>query len=516
MSTIYLSKFKNYLTSMKRLQETSPYKKGDVLGVEETKSQFMFVSGKAAAQLSRLFELNQRDSLLSDGQDYIIYHVAAQAGAKFPFERIFRSAQNLLIDTATSEYDFLAAFFGYYSPSRSSATTSTTAAPSTREPRTPTQMPHPPPTHQSPTTPASLSSPASPTPSNAPPAEEEPKEWTPAELAETSKAAERVKAMFAAIFKRTLDLFLEHLQENLAESHDAIGILLMIRVVCQNNRNMQAKRLNCLDHFHDGLNMVLWPRFKTCFNAQLDSVKDAKTTQIKKGAVAVHFLVPRYASLAAAIAKLNTGYKDSILVLGLKDLRERVQVLLEQCMLKVVVPRQQTIFLINNYNHVLHTLKAKGCAGAQHADWVYFEQRCQARVKVYVEEELTQKFARLVAVVKDSSGEGFEADADTMCSIVRLFARSWRDGIESINASVQQNFSDAESASGGAGSSAPSEGQEILKQVLIQLVLYYQRFQDLLKKHKAGAALAKELVPIPTIMYEIKKYGQAGSTSGGR
>jgi hypothetical protein len=76
---------------------------------------------------------------------------------------------------------------------------------------------------------------------------------------------------------------------------------------------------------------------------------------------------------------------------------------------------------------------------------------------------------------------------------------------------VQQNFAVADA--GGSGSGPASEGQEILKQVLIQLVLYYQRFQDILKKHKAGASLAKELVPIPTIMYEIKKYGQAGSAS---
>jgi hypothetical protein len=343
------------------------------------------------------------------------------------------------------------------------------------------------------------------------PAAEEETDWTPAELLAAKKASELVKSMFASIFKKTLDLFLEALQEHLADCHDPIGILLMIRVVCQNNRNMQAKRLNCLDYFHDGLNMMLWPRFKTCFNAQLESIKDAKTAAIKKGTVAIHFLIPRYAAFAAAIAKLNTEYKDSILVLGLKDLRERVQQLLEVCVQKVVVPRQQTIFLINNYNHILHTFKSKNLAIADHADWAYFDTRCQMKVRVYVEEELQQKFSRLVALVKESSGAEEEPDAEVMSSIVRLFARSWRDGIESINASVQQNFAVADA--GGGGSGPASEGQEILKQVLIQLVLYYQRFQDLLKKHKAGTSLAKELVPIPTIMYEIKKYGQAGGAS---
>lgn len=79
-----------------------------------------------------------------------------------------------------------------------------------------------------------------------------------------------------------------------------------------------------------------------------------------------------------------------------------------------------------------------------------------------------ERFGRLVRFVKATSaatGGTDEPDLSTAEQIAKHFARSWRDGIDNINASVMQNFAE----SGGE--------TEILKQVLIQLVLYYQRFQ---------------------------------------
>ena len=55
-------------------------------------------------------------------------------------------------------------------------------------------------------------------------------------------------------------------------------------------------------------------------------------------------------------------------------------------------------------------------------------------------------------------------------------------------------------------------GMEILKQVLTQLLLYYTRFQDVLRKLYKGKqppAVVKDLVPTAVILAEIKKYALA-------
>lgn len=75
----------------------------------------------------------------------------------------------------------------------------------------------------------------------------------------------RDKDLFKLVFSRTLSLFLDHLDVYLSGCHDALGVLLLIRVVCQHNIQMQFRRVHCLDHMFDRMNMTLWPKFKTIF-----------------------------------------------------------------------------------------------------------------------------------------------------------------------------------------------------------------------------------------------------------
>ena len=90
-------------------------------------------------------------------------------------------------------------------------------------------------------------------------------------------------------------------------------------------------------------------------------------------------------------------------------------------------------------------------------------------------------------------------DASTVEALVRDFSSNWKSGIEHINTGVMTYFSHFRN------------GMEILKQVLTQLLLYYTRFQDILKQIYSNKQppFFKEIVSIPTIMYEIKKYSRS-------
>ena len=53
-------------------------------------------------------------------------------------------------------------------------------------------------------------------------------------------------------------------------------------------------------------------------------------------------------------------------------------------------------------------------------------------------------------------------------------------------------------------------GREILKAAMTQLLLFYTRFLELLKRGGPElAGLAKDAVTVPSIMYEIKRYNRA-------
>jgi len=275
--------------------------------------------------------------------------------------------------------------------------------------------------------------------------------------------------------------------------------------------------VHCLDAFFDRVNILLWPRFKIILDMHVESVQKVKANSVKKDSILPHYVTTRYAEFCGAILKLNREYNDDFLLSNLRRLRNEVDKLLERAAGRVALPKNQVIFLINNYNVILRILQDKGLVCEEIGS---FEEKAKSQVALFVEEELSEKFGRLITFVKntemmvtkmtdDSTPLEAKIDSVNVESIVRHFAKFWREGIEHINTSVRNNFR-TNSYEGAMGAADLRIGTEILKQAAIQLMLYYQRFDDLLRKcyKNKSPPFLKEMVPISTIMYEIKKYGR--------
>lgn len=304
MSAIYRSKFGKYLSEMRKLQADSAIKESDTLASEgSTKGAAgtggatpsssssgggmgsmlsgLFSSKRSAADIDHIFRLNGRDDVLatpvssaaqgtvvdgsSDG-DLIIPHLASASGGKLPFAKLFKSAQSLLMDTATSEYDFIVEFFGermQRDMDRAGVHEDALAAEKEADALAESEANIKP-------TPAAAAAAA---------ADHAAAASTPAKPAGPSYALSpsdergrehlsphsRDKHLFALVFGDTFKLFQEHLSDFLSTSHDALGTLVLIRIVCQHNIAMQYRRVHCLDHVFDRENMMLWPKFKQTF-----------------------------------------------------------------------------------------------------------------------------------------------------------------------------------------------------------------------------------------------------------
>lgn len=131
---------------------------------------------------------------------------------------------------------------------------------------------------------------------------------------------------------------------------------------------------------------------------------------------------------------------------------------------------------------------------------------------LFVEEELLESFSSFIIFVQHTEarvggGEGgdrqeeggLEVDTAAVEVLVRDFAATWKSGIEAIYQNVLEYFSNFRN------------GMEILKQVLTQLLLYYTRFQDIIRKAwgRRQPPFAKDIVSTATILVEIKKYSRA-------
>ena len=95
--------------------------------------------------------------------------------------------------------------------------------------------------------------------------------------------------------------------------------------------------------------------------------------------------------------------------------------------------------------------------------------------------------------------EKMDVNPSVVEGLVREFSSTWKSNIDLINRNVLSYFSNFRN------------GMEILKQGLTQLLLYYTRFQDIIRKIWRGKPppFSKDLVSTTLILAEIKKYALA-------
>ncbi|KAG5056225.1 hypothetical protein JHK85_008735 [Glycine max] len=404
MNKVLSAHFRAYIQALEKLQlDIATY--NDLIGVE-TRSSGLFIRAREPLKnRSAVFALGDRISILKDiDEPALIPHIAEASSNKYPYEVLFRSLQKLLMDTATSEYNFCDDFFGE-------------------------------------------------------------------------------ESIFYEIFSGPFGVIDEHFDSILPNCYDAIGLMLMIQII----------------HKHQ-VNISLWPRFKLVFDMHLNSLRNANVKTLWEDDVHPHYVMRRYAEFTASLIHLNAECGDGQLDLNLERLRMAVDDLLIKLAKNFPKPKSQTVFLINNYDMTITVLKEAGPEGGKIQ--MHFEELLKSNTTIFVEELLQEHFNNLIKFVKSKASEDPTSNPDKPITVaeveplVKDFASRWKAAIELMHKDVITSFSNFLC------------GMEILRAALTQLLLYYTRLSDCIKRIVGGSALNKDLVSISSIMYEIRKYSR--------
>jgi hypothetical protein len=211
----------------------------DFLFTDETQTGgfFSMTAARSAEQILRALRLGSRTAVLRElDRDPLIFHVAQSLCVTLQFESILRSTLRLLVDSAASEYGFLLDFFHPPPPPTASSTAAAAAAPS-MDGRTATP-PLPSSSSSSSLAPSPFGS-RSATPSNdtglssAAAAAQNQQQQQQQQHAAIAAAAQ---GLFALTFGLSLNAVLQRLEDHLFACNDAIGVLLMIRLVQQHQQ----------------------------------------------------------------------------------------------------------------------------------------------------------------------------------------------------------------------------------------------------------------------------------------
>lgn len=208
----------------------------------------------------------------------------------------------------------------------------------------------------------------------------------------------------------------------------------------------------------------------------------------------------------------HRGSAGEMLLSDLSTLQEETINLLQRLSERYSSNKKRIIFLINNLDQIISIFQERRIVGSELNRFI--ELLSQQR-ELFVEEELLQSFSKLIAFVHQTEqhlnltdtstskaiveGHKMDVNIQVVEALVLDFAANWKQGIELINRNVLSYFSNFRN------------GMEILKQVLTQLLLYYTRFQDIIRKvwRSKPPSFCKDLVSTSVILGEIKKYALA-------
>ena len=128
----------------------------------------------------------------------------------------------------------------------------------------------------------------------------------------------------------------------------------------------------------------------------------------------------------------------------------------------------------------------------------FFEENLETATSDFVESELGEHFVNLVKFFEDGGAgvAGAEPDPALVEALIKEFGATWQSSMQRINKDVASYYCNV-----GA-----ELRTDVLKRVFTQLMLYYTRFDDLVKKSGLQGKYRKELVSTRDIMFEIKKY----------
>ncbi|GKT50192.1 vacuolar protein sorting-associated protein 53 [Colletotrichum spaethianum] len=288
MRWYYANQFARYQKALEKLK-LHIIDKNDVLGHDEpTRRATVLSATKPAGPPHDAFNLGRRiDLLKTSNAAALSSYLAEEDQTTHYLEVPFRNFNLALIDNATAEYTFLAA---YFSP------------------------------------PLSL---------------------------------QAVSRQFNYIFEPTFALGKTLTKTLTAESYDALGLLLCIRLNQHLAFELQRRKVPAVDGYINMTTMLLWPRLQVVMDHHCESVRQLtsslptkpRAADQNKLSAAPHLVTQRFGQILQGVLALSTeAGDDEPVVTSLRRLRSEAEAFLTRLSQSFSDKRKRERFLYNNYS----------------------------------------------------------------------------------------------------------------------------------------------------------------------
>jgi hypothetical protein len=213
-----------------------------------------------------------------------------------------------------------------------------------------------------------------------------------------------------------------------------------------------------------------------------------------------HYITRRYAEFSASIMTINDTFPDERVSILLGVLQNEVENFILKMASHFHNPKEQLIFIINNYDMILGVLIERKKEDSKESENI--KQQLNKRIQDFVEELLYPHFGGMMAFVKDceayiekSDSEALKREENKVTNLIKSFNIGWRKALEEISREVMNCFTNFKN------------GNNIQQSALTQIIQYYHRFQKIVSQNPfKNNPVRSELINIHQLMVEVKKY----------
>lgn len=307
--------------------------------------------------------------------------------------------------------------------------------------------------------------------------------------------------LFNSVFAKTLSLINMHFSEQFKSSFDTIAIFLCLHLVYRYREMMRKKKITVLDTYWDSMVRCLYPRFEKLIQMHINSVRNCNGDKFSNVDTMPHSITRRYAEFASAISSINDTYPDERITQLLNDLQNEVKNFILRTAAVFGQPKEQQIFMINNYDHILSVFKRSEIR-EDSRDIEEIKLQLNKRIQEIVEELLYPHFGSVICFVKDcevflerDDQESLRQNEQKIGALIESFNGTWQKALDDISMDILSCFSNFEN------------GNNIQQAAMAQLLQYHMRLQKILAhptlKDNAGR---NKLIGLHELMVYVRKY----------
>lgn len=307
--------------------------------------------------------------------------------------------------------------------------------------------------------------------------------------------------LFSAVFTKTLNVIYNHFNDQFKSSYDTIAIFLCLHLVYRYREMARRRKITVLDSYWDSTVRYLYPRFEKLIQLQVNSVRNYNNDKSVNVDTMPHSITRRYAEFASALSSINDTYPDERISQLLSDLQNEVKNFILRIAAVFGQPKEQQIFMINNYDHILSVFKQSHIR-EDSKDIEEIKLQLNKRTQEIVEELLYPHFGSMICFVKDcevylerNDQESLKASEKKVGPLISVFNSSWQKALDDISKDILGSFSNFEN------------GSTIQQAAMAQLFQYHQRLQKLVENPIVRDGQRKpKLIDLHELMNHVKKY----------